>query len=127
MRAGLLLLLACLSAVAQQLAATAPLEVQGDIAEQMVNGIIRHLERATAASVVNRKPSVERLRYILGVTDTRTKFAAPELIGTLEQSALLADAGTYKVYAVRWPVTPGMTAEGLLFTPTGEPKARVVA
>ncbi len=101
--------------------------MSGDIAEQMVDGIIRHLERATAASVSTRKPSVERLRYILGATDVRTSFDAPELIATARQTALLADAGAYKVYAVRWPVTAGMTAEGLLFAPSGEPKARVVA
>ena len=66
MRCALLLFLACLVSVAQQLPGTARLDMSGDIAEQMVDGIIRHLERATAASVSTRKPSVERLRYILG-------------------------------------------------------------
>ena len=83
MRCALLLLLACLGSLAQQLPGTARLEMSGDIAEQMVNGIIRHLERATADSASTRKPSVERLRYILGVTDARTSFDAPELIATL--------------------------------------------
>jgi dienelactone hydrolase len=126
MRCALLLLLACLVSVAQQLPGTARLDMSGDIAEQMVDGIIRHLDRATAASVSTRKPSVERLRYILGATDARAPFAAPELIATTKQTALLVDAGAYKVYAVRWQVTPGITAEGLLFAPSGEPKARVI-
>ena len=127
MRCALLLFLASMVSVGQQLPGTARLDMKGDIAEQMVNGIIRHLERATTASASARKPSVERLKYILGVADARTGFDSPELIAALNQPALLADAGAYKVYAVRWPVTPGMTAEGLLFAPTGEPKARVVA
>src|SRR5689334_13819612 len=127
MRCGLLLISGCLMSVAQQLPGTAALNTRGDIAEQMVNGIIRYLEHATTASASTRKPSVERLRYILGVTDTRTAFDSPELITTVGRPALLADAGAYKVYAVRWPVTPGMTAEGLLFAPSGEPRARVIA
>ena len=79
MRCALLLLLACIVSAAQQLPGTARLDMSGDIAEQMVDGIMRHLDRATAASVSTRKPSVERLRYILGATDARTPFAAPEL------------------------------------------------
>ena len=55
MRCALLLLLACLMSVAQQLPGTARLDMNGDIAEQMVNGIIRHLERATTASAIYSK------------------------------------------------------------------------
>ena len=66
MRCALLLFLTCLVLGAQPLPGTAPLEMNGDLAEQMVKGIIRHLERATADSAAARKPSVERLRYILG-------------------------------------------------------------
>src|SRR3982751_646301 len=98
MRCALLLCLASLVSVAQRLPGTAPLDLNGDIAEQMVKGISRYLERATAASAATRKPSVERLRYILGATDPRTAFDAPDLITTLTQPALLADAGSYKVY-----------------------------
>jgi dienelactone hydrolase len=127
MRTAFLFVWGCFALSAQPLAGTAPLEMDGDLAERMVKGIIRYLERATAESKAARKPSIERLRYILGVKDTRTTFAAPELVGSLQQPALLADAASFKVYAVRWPVTSGITAEGLLFEPAGTPRARVVA
>jgi len=127
MRLGFLPFLACLSLHAQSLPGTAPFEAKGDLAGQMVNGIMRYLERATAESAGARKPTPERLRYILGVNDARTVYRAPELVGTLDRPALLADAGSFKVYAVRWPVTAGMSAEGLLFQPSAEPRARVVA
>jgi dienelactone hydrolase len=126
MRTGILLLLACASGIAQPVVGTAPLDMHGDLAAQMVQGIMRYLERATADSSASRRPSAERLRYILGVKDARTPFDSPELVGTLKQPAFLADGGTYKVYAVRWPATPGMTAEGLLFQPSSEPRAFVV-
>src|SRR5262245_10479229 len=74
---------------AQALPGTKPLEMQGDLAKQMVEGIDRYLTRATAESVEKRKefwkpdyssaaayekavtPNRERLRKILGVVDMR--------------------------------------------------------
>lgn len=106
---------------------TRPLELSGDPAQLMVEGIIRHLQRATEESRARRRPSVERLRYILGVTDRRGPAAAPELVARVGTPALLVDAGAYRVYAVRWRVMEGITAEGLLFEPSGGARARVVA
>jgi len=126
MRTGYLFLTICLSLNAQPLPGTTQLETKDDLAGQMVQGIISYLERATADSAGGRKPSVERLRYILGVNDSRIPYQAPELVGSLQQPALLAEGAGFKVYAVRWPVTAGMTAEGLLFQPSGRPKAGVV-
>jgi dienelactone hydrolase len=74
---------------AQPLPGTKPLEMQGDLAKQMVEGIDRYLTKATAESVEKRKefwkpdyssaaayeksmtPNRERLRKILGVVDMR--------------------------------------------------------
>ncbi|MCX6619534.1 MAG: dienelactone hydrolase family protein [Acidobacteria bacterium] len=127
MRTLILLLTLCFSMVAEPLAGTKPLEMTGDPAKQMVDGILRYLEKATAESKAGRKPAVERLRTILGVTDQRKTAEAPELLARVGRPALLVDAGTYRVYAVRWTVRDGMTAEGLLFEPAGKAKARVVA
>jgi dienelactone hydrolase len=126
MRGGIFYLLMTLPASAQPLPGTAPLEAKGDLAAQMVQGIRRYLETATANSAAGRKPDVERLRYILGVNDPRTPFDSPELVATVDRPALLAHSDLYDVYAVRWPVTPGMNAEGLLFKPSGEATAYVV-
>lgn len=34
----------------------------------------------------------------------RISFDAPELVGTVHESALIAEAAGYKVYRIRWPV-----------------------
>src|SRR5260370_21122173 len=114
-------------ACCQPRSGTRPLEMQGDPAEQMVEGITRYLIRQTNDGVMRRAPSRERLRKILGVVDKRVPFAAPELIATMASSALLTESDTFRVYAVRWPVLDGMTAEGLLYEPKGKTIARVVA
>lgn len=74
MRTGYLFFATCLALAAQALPGTAPLEVKGDLAAQMVQGIIRHLERATADSAAARRPDAARLRYILGAVDSLTPF-----------------------------------------------------
>ena len=53
--------------------------------------------------------------------DERTPFESPAKLG------LVAEAASYKVYTVRWPVLRGVDAEGLLLEPNGAPVARVVA
>jgi dienelactone hydrolase len=131
-------------APAQPLPGTKPLAAKGDLAKQMVEGIDRYLAKRTAESVKNRtaswkpdyasgdaytkslEPQRRRLRKILGVIDDRLPPAL-EYVGTIDRPALVADAGTYKVYTVRWPVLPGVHGEGLLLEPAGKPKAGVVA
>jgi dienelactone hydrolase len=114
-------------ALAQPLPGTAPLQMEGDPAQKMVEGISAYLLRETEASVAHRAPSRERLRKILGVVDQRVQYSAPELVATTTEPALLADDGTFRAFAVRWPVLDGVTAEGLLFEPAGASVARVVA
>jgi hypothetical protein len=75
--------------------------MKGDLAEQMVNGIIRYLQRATEDSRAARKPSIEPLRYILGVADVRSAQTEPELISTLHTPSLPAHSDSFDVYAVR--------------------------
>src|SRR5258706_3470658 len=112
---------------AQPLTGTRPLEIQGDPAEQMVEGITRYLIRQTNEGVTSRAPSRERLRKILGVVDKRVPFAAPQLIATTASSTLLAENYAFRVYPLRWPVLEGITAEGLLYEPKVKTIARVVA
>lgn len=100
--------------------------MQGDLAAQMVDGIARYLFRETELQIPKRSPSRDRLRRILGVVDQRVLFHSPELVATLNQSALLAETAQFRVYVVRWQVLNGITAEGLLFRPNAKPKARIV-
>src|SRR5205823_383588 len=131
---------------AQELPGTKPLTVEGDIAAQMVAGIDKYLMReldAAAKAGAERwkvdtsspqaylesvRPNRERLRRLLGVIDERVKPVTMEYLGTDTPSALLvAETPAYKVYAVRWPVLPGVDGEGLLLEPAGATKAAVVA
>jgi dienelactone hydrolase len=133
------------AATAQPLAGTKPLTMKGDLAAQMVAGIDKYLIRELAASVEKRKqywkpdysspaaytksiqPNRERLKKILGVIDARVPFTDLEYVSTTSQPALVAETDRYKVYAVRWPVLPGVDGEGLLLEPTGKAVACVVA
>jgi cephalosporin-C deacetylase-like acetyl esterase len=110
----------------------------------MVDGIGKYLDRATAVSVKKRtahwkpdyatpqafakslEPQRQRLRKILGVVDQRLP-PAMAYVGTTDRPALLGDTKEYRIYAVRWPVLPGVHGEGLLFEPTDKPKACLVA
>ena len=126
--------------------------MQGDLAEQMVDGIHRFLLRRTGDAAQERgrlwqrdytsaddyhrsvSPNRERFRQIIGAVDPRVGFQAPALVANLVTSAEVAQGAGYKVYAVRWPVLDqvvadfgGLDAEGLLLQPERRPAARVVA
>src|SRR5262249_42739963 len=130
---------------AEPLPDTKPLARQGDLAALMVAGIDRYLMRQLEASVAGRKqywkpdfsspeaytksiqPNRERLQRILGVIDARVKPVAMEYVATSDQPALVAETEVYQVFAVRWPVLPGVDGEGLLLEPKGKAAANVVA
>jgi putative membrane-bound dehydrogenase-like protein len=98
---------------AAPLPGTRPLEMQGDLAEQMVAGIDRFLLKQIDASPVGRKPTREKLKAVLGLVDERatpsvwTKPASPG------------------VREIRWSVFRGVHGEGLLLEPEN-PKATVI-
>lgn len=125
---------------------TTRLEMQGDIAAQMVEGIDRFLLRELVEAPARRdkswqrdlssseaylksiEPKRQRLAHILGVRDPRKSFEALELIATTKQEAKIAKGRNFVVLAVRWPVARDIVAEGLLLVPTGsDPIASLVA
>lgn len=123
---------------------TQPLTGTNDLSMDMVAGIDRFLDRELAASVERRaakwkrdfsspeayvksiEPNRNRFKKIIGLMDERVQ---PELfpISTPSRPALLAQAGGYKVFVVRWPVLRGVDAEGLLLQPDAEPVANIIA
>lgn len=130
---------------AEPLPNTKPLDEKGDLALLMVDGIDRYLTRATADSVDQRKalwkidtttpesirksvqPNRDRLRDILGVVDERVPFKDLELVGNLDTPSLVAETEDLRIYAVRWPVFPGVDAEGLLLEPKRKVRGSAVA
>ncbi|MGI8982285.1 MAG: dienelactone hydrolase family protein [Pirellulaceae bacterium] len=125
---------------------TKKLELEGDIAAQLVDGVDKFLLREIEKSVEGRakfwkrdlsspeaynksiEPNRQRLAHILGVRDKRIPFDAPELVGTTKNGALVGKGENYEIYAVRWPVFRDVHGEGLLLVPTkGEKVADIIA
>jgi dienelactone hydrolase len=129
-RFALLFCFIAASLPAQTLPGTQPLTREGDRGAEMVAGIDRYLTRAIEAAPASRaasRPSRNALRRLIGATDTRLPFETAGLVSTLKIPALVANAASFRVVAVRWPVLPGLTGEGLLLTPRRAPLARVIA
>jgi hypothetical protein len=86
---------------------TRKLDLQGDLAEQMVAGIDRFLLRQIDASVATRKPTREKLKAVLGLVDER------------ETPALFTQPipGTTDLKYARWDVIRGVRGEGLIHGP----------
>lgn len=113
---------------AQPLPGTEPLEFAGDPAQAMVEGIHRYLDRLTRTCVARRPPpDRERLRKILGAVDARIRPPRMLVEEPAEGPRGPARGRGFRVEAVRWPVMGNVEGEGLLLTPNGTPKARVVA
>src|SRR6478752_2006936 len=138
----------CQAQPSSSLPGTSPLdESTGDARSvALVAGIDRFVMREIAESTSKREdlwkrdlsspeaydksvqPNRMHLRKILGVLeeDKRVPMQGLELVATTEHGPNLADAQTYSIHVVRWPVLDGVYGEGLLFKQRGEPKARVV-
>lgn len=124
---------------------TQPLTMSGDLSAQMVAGIDRFLMReaelaartrtnfwrrdfsSPAAYAESVSTNRLRLREIIGAVDARLSVAALTLVGNTAQPALVAETELFSIYAVRWPVFPGVHGEGLWLKPKREPVARIVA
>ncbi|MBC7852557.1 MAG: dienelactone hydrolase family protein, partial [Pirellulaceae bacterium] len=125
---------------------TKKLEMEGDIAAQLVDGVDKFLLREIEKSVEGRakfwkrdlsspeaynksiEPNRQRLAHILGVRDKRIPFDAPDLVGTTKNGALVGKGENYEIYAVRWPVFRDVHGEGLLLVPIkGEKVADIIA
>ncbi len=125
---------------------TKPLEMSGDLAAQMVEGIDRFLLRQIEAAAKHREkfwkrdlssaeaynrsiePNRKRLAHILGVRDQRVPFKSPELVATVDQPALVGKGPNYNIFAVRWPAFGDVHGEGLLLVPMEDkPVANIVA
>jgi dienelactone hydrolase len=118
---------------------TEPLDMQGDLAEQMVAGIDRFLLREIDESVGKRArhwkrdtsstekynasvaPNRARLAKIIGAADPRHKITAVELVTTTSEPALVGRGENFEAFLVRWPAVRGVCGEGLLLVPKTRP------
>ncbi len=144
--AGLGAFAAICPAQTQPLPGTAPLEMDGDIASNLVAGADRFLLRKLDESAAARpqfwhrdfstaqayeqslSTNRQRLAHILGVRDPRVARVEMELVATTTQPGPLARGQGYEVFAVRWPAFGDVSGEGLLLSPTGRaPVANIIA
>jgi dienelactone hydrolase len=152
MKIGLFLTLTLMLMVTADLKAAPPAvlpgtqtwDLHGDLADQMMNGLHRFIQRKIDAAPAGRErfwkrdtsspqayarslqPNREQLLKILGMVDPRLP-ARIERYGDDRRPALVAAATHYKVWQVRWSVLDGVDGEGLLLEPNAKPVARVVA
>ena len=142
---GLWFLASASSAELDTLSGTNPLTIGGDLAAQMVTSLDEFVAQAVTDSVESRQrlwnrnyhsheaytasiaPNRERFRKYIGCVDERTPIDVLHYIATTAQTAEIAKAKGYTVYAVRWYVFDGVEGEGLLLEPDGEPVAQVIA
>jgi dienelactone hydrolase len=126
---------------------TRPLEIKGDIASQLVDGVDRFLLQKISESSATRtrhwqrkftstkaynasiEPNRKRLAHIFGIRDQRivpVEFTRERVVDVLSNGP----GGGYSVYAVRWPVLAdpdpkrsiaSVYGEGLLLVPHLKP------
>jgi len=114
------------------------------LSARMVDGIHSYLQRITEESVKTRRrkwktdhssseayiESVElnreRLRKIIGIVDDRLPVDL-ERFGTDAVPAVIAEAESFEVFQVRWPVLPNIHGEGLFLKPKVEAVGAVIA
>ena len=141
-----LLVLGSAGRAAEPLPGTAPLVTEGNITSQLVAGADKFLLDEIAASV-GRRPrhwhrdvsspekyatsvaaNRQHLAKIIGAVDARLPITTVEVCATDPRTPVLAESAAFQVYAIRWPVFPGVYGEGLLLSPTKKrPIADVIA
>ena len=126
---------------------TQPLQHEGDLASDMVDGLDRFLLnqiRQVSEQRLNPRPLTaesaaklrEQLREALGIRDERAEFASPEVVIAFGEQGVVAENERLDIAAIRWPVLndpspqgaglPSIQMEGLLLKPRGMIRAAVI-
>ena len=129
----------------ETLPGTELLQMEGDIASTMVDGVDRFLLRQIETSISARDKYWSRdtssldayseslrenravLMHRLGMRDERVSFSSPTVMATLKSDGVIAESPTFRVLAISWPTVGDMRARGLLLQPKSKPRACVVA
>lgn len=132
---------------AAPLPGTAPLELEGNLPDHLMDGAHAFIDRKIEASVQERErhwardtaspeayeasvePNRKRFARTIGVVETRVPPQRETFVNG-NDSGPAAEATNYTVHQIRWPVLEGVsrvTGEGLLLRPKGPPRAFVVA
>src|SRR5690242_14778144 len=145
MRIAMLAILALLTPPQEEpLTGTQALTETGDLADKMMEGLHRDVDRRLAESVRGRTalwkrdsaspeafeksiaPNRKRFRDCIGVVDPRVPSRF-ERFGDEAAPALAAESPRFRAWQVRWPVLEGVTGEGLLLEPIEKAVGQVIA
>lgn len=123
---------------------TQPLAWEGDLADRMMDGAHRFVERKIAEAPAVRarywkrnvsspaayeesiQANRDRFSKIIGIADSRVPISM-ERFGDDNDPALAAETALFEAHQVRWPVLDGVTGEGLLLRPKRAVAGHVVA
>ncbi|MAD23176.1 MAG: hypothetical protein CMO44_03270, partial [Verrucomicrobiales bacterium] len=114
---------------------TKPLNLEGDLASYLVEGVDKFLLDELEASVKKRaaywnrdfsshkayvksvKPNRDRLAHILGLRDKRIAFEGLNFKSTTDTPPLIGQTDQINIYAVSWPAFGDVNGTGLLLEP----------
>jgi dienelactone hydrolase len=129
---------------APTLPGTQPLTWEDDLAEKMMDGAHRYVQRKISESIETRtqfwhrdfssgaayersvEPNRAYFRHIIGAVDERVPTAM-ERFGDEQNSALVTETDHYRISQVFWPVFERVAGEGLLLEPKAAPHGYIVA
>lgn len=123
---------------------TRALTEAGDLSAKMRAGFDRFLTREIDTSIERRgefwqrdftsreayersvAPNRDRFQKMIGAVDARVESEDVEVVSGTGNRGPVADAESFTVHAIRWPVLVGVDGEGLLLLPKGRPVASIV-
>jgi dienelactone hydrolase len=111
--------MAAWAATAQTIPNAGQWTLEGNPVESMISGMERYLDRVRPEIAKQRKPSVEKLGYALGVVDKR--------VGHPPERTSIGETHAFKAEAIRWPVLDNVSAEGVHLIPKQSPHGCVIA
>lgn len=126
-----------------QLPNTQPLTWDYDLADRMMDGLHRFVERKIEHAVANRDqfwkrdtsspeayemsiaPNRERLKKLIGLIDQRV-VPRMEIVAEDDSPEVFATSPNGRAMRVRWSVLDGVSGEGVLVAPNEKPVAHVI-
>ena len=131
----------CLPLLAQSLPDAKPLEIEADIASELVDGVDRFLLGELSASIERRErhwkrglaspvaytrsidPLRTELAHMIGIRGDFVPFESPAVVTTVDEVQNFHRDDQFVTAHIRWPVVDSLHGEGILISPTKGHKA----
>ena len=97
---------------------TSLLEMDGDIASQLVDGVDRFLLKKIAEAKAQPGTNTHRLKEILGIRDNPASNSTVRIISLPGKDPVLGISDTYKIYEAEWAAFGHVNGTGLITIPS---------